>query len=76
MKETRIKRFNENSELNISDVSRSVSEKQELLYNDIEKLTEEVKNFITDKGFDIIDEFEFLTRLEEVLYEGIDKHYD
>jgi len=72
-----IKRFNESEEnLNISDVSRSVNEKQEVSYNDIEKLTEEVKNFITDKGFDIIDEFEFLTRLEKVLYEGIDKHYD
>ncbi len=72
-----IKRFNESEEnLNISDVSRSVNEKQEVSYNDIEKLTEEVKNFITDKGFDIIDEFEFLTRLEKVLYEGIDKNYD
>ena len=62
--------------LNISDVSRSVNEKKEVSYNDIEKLTEEVQEFIKSKGFDIMDEFEFLTRLEKVLYEGIDKHYD
>lgn len=64
--------FNEN--LNISDVSRSVNEKKEVSYDDIEKLTEEVQEFIKSKGFDIMDEFEFLTRLEKVLYEGIDKH--
>lgn len=62
------------SELNISDVSRSVNEKKEVSYDDIEKLTEEVQEFIKSKGFDIMDEFEFLTRLEKVLYEGIDKH--
>ena len=66
--------FNEN--LNISDVSRSVNEKKEVSYDNIEKLTEEVQEFIKSKGFDIMDEFEFLTRLEKVLYEGIDKHYD
>ena len=71
------KQLNEASEnLNISDVSRSVNEKKEVSYDDIEKLTEEVKEFIKSKGFDIMDEFEFLTRLEKVLYEGIDKHYD
>lgn len=62
------------SKLNISDVSRS--DKKEVSYDDIEKLTEEVQEFIKSKGFDIVDEFEFLTKLEKVLYEGIDKHYD
>ena len=59
-----IKRFNE-----------SVTDKKEVTYDDIEKLTEEVQEFIKSKGFDIVDEFEFLTKLEKVLYEGIDKHY-
>lgn len=45
-------------------------------YDDIEKLSEDVKTFIEEKGFDILDSFEFLTRLEKVLYEGIDKHFD
>ena len=53
-----------------------MSKKKEVSYDDIEKLTEEVQDFIKNKGFDISDEFEFLTRLEKVLYEGIDKHYD
>jgi hypothetical protein len=52
------------------------NKKQEVSYNDIEKLTEEVQEFIKSKGFDIIDEFEFLTGLDKVLYEGIDKHYN
>jgi len=59
--------------LSIGDVISSV---KELSYDDIEKLTEEVQDFIKRKGFDIYDESEFLTRLEKVLYEGIDKHYD
>jgi len=53
-----------------------ISSVKELSYDDIEKLTEEVQDFIKRKGFDIYDESEFLTRLEKVLYEGIDKHYD
>jgi|APGre2960657404_1045060.scaffolds.fasta_scaffold531812_1 L-arabinose isomerase len=59
--------------LSIGDVISSV---KEISYDDIEKLTEEVQDFIKRKGFDIYDESEFLTRLEKVLYEGIDKHYD
>jgi len=59
--------------LSIGDVISSV---KEVSYDDIEKLTEEVQDFIKRKGFDIYDESEFLTRLEKVLYEGIDKHYD
>jgi hypothetical protein len=59
--------------LTIGDVISSV---KEVSYDDIEKLTEEVQDFIKRKGFDIYDESEFLTRLEKVLYEGIDKHYD
>lgn len=66
----------QNPELGISDVSRSVNKKQEVSYDAIEKLTEEVQGFIKSKGFDIVDDFDFLTRLEKVLYEGIDKHYD
>jgi hypothetical protein len=31
--------------------------KKEVTYDDIEKLTEEVKDFIQNKGFDISDEF-------------------
>ena len=48
--------------------------KQEVTYDDIEKLTTEVKNFIVNKGFTIMDEFEFLTKLEKMLYEGINKY--
>lgn len=49
---------------------------EEISYKDMEVLADEVKDFITNKGFDLVDEFEFLTRLIEVLYEGIDKKYD
>lgn len=50
--------------------------KKEVSYGDIEILTEEVKTFVINKGFDIMDSFEFLTRVEKVLYEEIDKHYE
>jgi len=52
------------------------NKKQEVTYEEIEALRDDVYEFVKDKGFDIMDEFEFLTRLESLLYESIDKHYD
>jgi hypothetical protein len=49
--------------------------KKTVTYEDVENLTSEVQEFIKGKGFDVTDEFEFLTKLEKVIYEGIDKHY-
>ncbi len=50
--------------------------KKEVTYKEIEKLAKEVKSFIKDKGYDILGEFEFSTKLEKVLHESIDKHFD
>ena len=64
-----IKNFNnyKNEEVKNTLIIESVS------YDDIEKLTSEVNVFIEEKGFEIMDSFGFLTKLENLLYEGINK---
>jgi len=53
-----------------------LEKKSEVTYEEIEVLRDDVHEFIKDKGYDVLDEFEFLTRLESLLYTNIDKHYD
>ena len=50
-----------------------VFKNKEIGYKEIEKLSQKVQLFIKGKGFEILDEFEFLTKLEKVLWENIDK---
>jgi len=70
-----IKKFNELNEERKPD--NLINENKEIVsYDDIEILSEEVKVFIEEKGYEIMDSFEFLTRLEKVLYEGIIKYTD
>ena len=70
-----IKKFNELNEERKTD--NVINEDMEIVsYDDIEVLSQEVKDFIEGKGFDILDSFEFLTKLEKVLYEGINKYED
>lgn len=52
-----------------------MNEEKIVSYSDIEDLAKEIKKFITDKNFELLDEFSFLTKLEEILYENIDKGY-
>jgi hypothetical protein len=47
-------------------------QKQITFYDQIEQLSDEIKQFIISKGFTVRDSFEFLTRLEKILYEGLD----
>lgn len=56
-----LKRFNE------------LNESHEISYSDIEELSDEVKKFIKNKGFKLIDDIEFSILLEELLWESIDK---
>ena len=45
-----------------------------LSYKDMETLAEEIKTTIEAKGMEIHSSFEFLTRMEKVLYETINMH--
>jgi predicted metalloprotease with PDZ domain len=51
----------------------TISINEEYTYEDMENLAKEVQNFIESKGFKILDKYEFLTSLNDLLYEGIDK---
>jgi maleate cis-trans isomerase len=53
-----------------------MSRDKDVTYEEIEELTKNVKDFVKEKGFEIIEEFEFLTRIEKVLYEEIQKYYE
>ena len=53
-----------------------MSRDKDITYSEIEELTSQVKDFIEDKGFEVLNSFEFLTRLEKVLYEEIKKYYE
>lgn len=49
--------------------------KQEVSNKQIEKLTKDCLEFIKNNEFEVMNEYELLTRLEKVLFECIDKHY-
>lgn len=58
------------------EIVEDSNSEQEITYNDIEQLSDDVQEFIKDKGFELLDSFEFLTKLNELLYESIDKKFD
>ncbi len=49
---------------------------KDVTFDEIEELTRQVMQFVKDKDYEILDEFDFLTRVEGVLQEEIKKYYE
>ncbi len=62
--------------MNVLKVMKNKTRDKDVAYEEIEELTSDVKDFVKEKGFEIIDEFEFITRIEKILYEEIQKYYE
>ena len=49
---------------------------KDVTFDEIEELTRQVMQFVKDKDYEILDEFDFMTRVEGVLQEEIKKYYE
>ena len=49
---------------------------KEFHYADTEKLSDEIHDFIIKNGYTLLNEYEFRTKLNELMYESIDKNWD
>lgn len=53
-----------------------IAKKKEISYDEIEIVSEKAILFLKENGFEIIDDYELLTKLTKLLYSYIDKHFD